>query len=622
MRTSPKIHHACPLDAEVQEQEREIEHVPRRVVGKQNPSDNRLGEPPSSSDTAARRRSRSPRRDREEENPLHLEAEEEMPSVSQKRSKSTVRRGPAKAQKVPLSKADFLEECGVVFPEGENSYWDRVGAAVTLSVDLPNAKTKQGKEWLRDLGCFFTKQLRKNAVEVSERHLNPAELAGFQQAKVKEVKNFVLAKAFQKLPPHLTPSRNQILKMRWLLTWKLDDSNSEQVPLKKDSQGNPLKPKARAVVLGYMDPQYEYRPTSSPTMSRTTRQLFLQRCADCNFLVEKGDISGAFLQGHEFGPERTMPCEPLPEICDALGMPRGSTMLLTKAAYGLVEAPIQWFLSVSKFLESIGGERQLSDPCCWGFFRSDRTPIGYVSAHVDDFLFGGGKDCSEWNHIKGLIQVKYKWGQWEQGKFTQCGVLIEQHSEGFFLSQPDYLDSVTEIHVARERWNALEAPVTEQELLQLRSVLGALSWHATQVAPQWCAPVSMLLSKIHKGTVQDICETNKLLRKAKLGQHQKMRIQRHQQDSPLLAAWVDAADANRPDGSSTKGVFIGWTRQQLLNGDLVAISPIFWQSAKIQRVCKSSGAAEARAAVDAEDELYAVRFQASEFLGHPVNVLL
>ena len=57
-------------------------------------------------------------------------------------------------------------------------------------------------------------------MEISERRLTPRELEGFRHAKAKEVKNFVVARAFQALPAHLKPSRNQILKMRWLLTWK------------------------------------------------------------------------------------------------------------------------------------------------------------------------------------------------------------------------------------------------------------------------------------------------------------------------------------------------------------------------------------------------------------------
>ena len=132
--------------------------------------------------------------------------------------------------------------------------------------------------------------------------------------------------------------------------------------------------------------------------------------------------------------------------------------------------------------------------------------------------------------------------------------------------------------------------------------------------------MSMLLSRIHQGTVQEIIETNKLLQKAKLSQHQKLYIHKQEATKPLLAAWADAADASRRDGSSTKGVFIGWTTENLVQGDLSRISPIFWQSAKIQRVCRSSGAAETRAAVDTEDELFAIRFQTYEFLGGHVSL--
>ena len=234
-------------------------------------------------------------------------------------------------------------------------------------------------------------------------------------------------------------------------------------------------------------------------------------------------------------------------------------------------------------------------------------------------FFGGNPKDKEWCAIRERIKARFKWGPWEARKFVQCGTLIEQHEEGFLLSQPDYLEFISEVHVSKARWQTPHVSISPQELHQLRSVLGALSWHANQVAPQWCAPVSCLLSRIHKGTLQEVVETNKLLRKAKLSQHQKLRTHKTGGPNPLLAAWVDA-DSNRIDGSSTKGIFIGWTSTDLLKGDLVTISPMFWQSARIQRTCKSSGAAETRAAADADDELCALRFQASEFLGKEISV--
>ena len=68
--------------------------------------------------------------------------------------------------------------------------------------------------------------------------------------KSKEVMNFVIAEALKALPEHLKPTKDQILWMRWLLIWKLDEQPEPGVPpLKVDSVGDPLNPKARAVVL-------------------------------------------------------------------------------------------------------------------------------------------------------------------------------------------------------------------------------------------------------------------------------------------------------------------------------------------------------------------------------------
>ena len=486
--TGDSQHMPSPSVLQQAEDERERERVPKRVKGKQAPSKEGTkirrqdaDHQESTTNQESRNRSRSrERRDREDPDLLDVltgDADMFEASSSVRTHRQRQRHTAKPSSSVPSqNQAQGLEQCGVVFPEEESAFWNTENPAVSFSLPLPHVKTRQGKEWSRDLGCYFAKQLRRNAVEISERHLSEEELVGFRQAKTKEVRNFIVAKAFQHLPSHLKPSKNQILRMRWLLTWKLDE-NPEGEPLKCDSQGNPLKPKARAVVLGYMDPMYEHRPTSSPTMSRTTRQLFLQCCANHGFQVEKGDISGAFLQGDDFGPDRPMICEPLPEICEALGVSAQTPMLLTKAAYGLVEAPIQWFLSVSRYLESLGGERQFSDPCCWGFFDKDRNPIGWVCGHVDDFLFGGKQGEAQWEHIKAQIKARFKWGQWESTKFLQCGVLIEQTDTGFALSQPEYLNAVTEIHVSRARWSDVTAPVTSQELFQLRSVLGALSWH-------------------------------------------------------------------------------------------------------------------------------------------------
>ena len=127
----------------------------------------------------------------------------------------------------------------------------------------------------------------------------------------------------------------------------------------------------------------------------------------------------------------------------ALGVPSGSVTRVRKACYGLVDAPLEWFRSVDEFLQQLGFERLWSDSCCW-VLREKGTLRGIISGHVDDFLFGGQTGDELWESKLRAIKEHFKWGDWEEGKFTQCGVVVEQTKSGFELSQPSYLENLSE----------------------------------------------------------------------------------------------------------------------------------------------------------------------------------
>lgn len=263
--------------------------------------------------------------------------------------------------------------------------------------------------------------------------------------------------------------------------------------------------------------------------------MFLTLCAAYHFTVEKGDISGAFLQGREVKDETFV--EPLKEITDAMGL-AGSATKLVKAAYGLV--------TVDEFLVSQGFV-QTSDPCCWGLYDDFNNPIGWICSHVDNFMFleawpAGLASDSRWQHVKTAIKERFKFGEWEQKKFIQCGVTIEQREDfSFSLSQPEFLDQVSEIFIAKQRLRDPEQLATEEEKKQLRSVLGCLAWHAGQLAMELSAPTGLLLSRVPQAKITDLLEANKLLRKAKQRQGQKMIIHTLEKENMMLTTWVDAA---------------------------------------------------------------------------------
>eukprot|EP00439_Symbiodinium_sp_Y106_P052536 s5801_g7.t1 len=129
----------------------------------------------------------------------------------------------------------------------------------------------------KNLEGFFVGALKRKAVEISERRLTPAEKEQFKEAKSVEVKSFIATEAFKCLPPHLQAPPEQVVGMRWILTWKVREDGTK-------------KAKARAVLLGYQDPSHEHRAPTSPVMTRQSRQMILQYAAWKRWTIQKGDV--------------------------------------------------------------------------------------------------------------------------------------------------------------------------------------------------------------------------------------------------------------------------------------------------------------------------------------------
>ena len=466
--------------------------------------------------------------------------------------------------------------------------------------------TSRGKkQFENDMFGYFVGALRRRAIEVSEKHMDAETKRSFAEAKQAEVKNFIGAKAFEAIPDHQKPPKEVAVGMRWILTWKIKDDGT-------------TKPKARAILLGYQDPGYEHRTTTTPVMTRQSRQMLLQVAAIRKWKTQKGDVSGAFLQGREY--PGNLYCIPCPEICEAMGLEPGSITKVKRGCYGLVDAPIEWYRSVSQFFTTLKLEKMWSDPCTWAW-RPDGVLRGLISCHVDDFLFCGDPKDEQWNELLEKVKKEFSWGDWQSGEFTQCGVLIKETAQGYELSQPMYAEKIKEIPVNASRRRETNANTTDWEKGQLRMVLGSLSWHAQQVAPHFSAEVGLLLSEVSESTVDTLLRTNKLVYAARVRKNHTMIIHAFPKDIEVgLFMWADAAGQNRRDGSSTQGLFLGLGPTSLLDGEIGKVTPIAWHANKIDRVVRSPGAAEATAAVNGEDVLYHARFQWGEIMGPHTNV--
>ena len=146
----------------------------------------------------------------------------------------------------------------------------------------------------------------------------------------------------------------QILRCGWVLTWKPIDDPS--------NHGKATKAKARLVILGYLDPKLEELPRDSPTLGRNSKMLLLQLIASNGWQLRSFDIRAAFLQGRPQS-NRTLAIEPVSELVEALRLAENEVCKLEKGAYGLIDAPYQWFVAISEALKNLGFTQSPFDPC-------------------------------------------------------------------------------------------------------------------------------------------------------------------------------------------------------------------------------------------------------------------
>ena len=150
---------------------------------------------------------------------------------------------------------------------------------------------------------------RKKRVELSYRDMSRHEQGLFDAAKQKEVNAWLAHGTVKKLAKgSLKPE--QIMRCRWLLTWK--------DPLPGTSE---KRAKARLVIPGFEDPGVGVVPSDAPTLSKDGRQLLLQQAASRRWCLMNFDISTAFLKGE--GDGRPLGIHAPPEIKKALRMEGG-----------------------------------------------------------------------------------------------------------------------------------------------------------------------------------------------------------------------------------------------------------------------------------------------------------
>ena len=447
-------------------------------------------------------------------------------------------------------------------------------------------------------------QAKKGRAEVKLHLLSPEEQEEFKQAKKKEISNWVSTGTISKIFRSQVPP-DQILRCRWILTWKeIDDTR----PSTEGAVQRKSKAKARLVVLGFLDPSITEMPRDSPTLNKTSKMVLLQILASLGWDMMSFDIRAAFLQGKPQS-DRVLAIEPVPELKAALNLREDQVCRLEKGAYGLIDAPYQWYQALREELERLHFVPSPFDACLFvlrtpgkdGKPRSDGKIEGILGIHVDDGL-GGGTEYFYEQIAK--LEAKYPFGEKKTTAFTFTGIEMSQHADkSISLSQSNYVRKIQPIPIEINRKTQTELDVTENERLQLRGLIGSLQYAAVHTRPDLCCKLSLLQSDINCAKIKTLQEANRLLHEAKQHHDTIITIRPIPIDKFRFMAFSDASFASKAKPDSHAGLFIVGTHEEIERNIQCPISPVSWGCKKIQKVVTSTLAAETVSLASAVDQL-------------------
>lgn len=471
-----------------------------------------------------------------------------------------------------------------------------------IELETPSHLQRENTATWTDDEILLATAEKRQRTEVKLSMLTSEEKRAFEAAKDNEIKNWLKTGTVSRvLRSQLAPE--QILRCRWILVWKPLEENNTDVPT--TSKLATHKPKARLVVLGYLDPNLTEVPRDSPTLGRQSKMILLQLVASLGWSLGSFDIRAAFLQGKP-QKDRVIGLEPVPELSKAMQLQPDEVCRLDKSAYGLIDAPFLWFQTLQEELLKLGFVASPFDPCMF-ILRHPKTQklSGVLGVHVDDGIHGG----DDYFHERiSKLEAKYPFGSKKSRHFTFTGIDFHQNTDNSIeLSQSKYVKNISPITLKPERRAQENAPVTEAERHLLRGLIGSLQYAAVHTRPDLNSSLSHLQSNINNATVSTLIAANKALHIAKKHHEVTIKINPMAPEDLRFVAFSDASLASKSKPESHSGMIILATHKDISQNKACVISPLSWGTKKIQRVVTSTLSAETTALSSALDQLTWIR---------------
>ena len=340
----------------------------------------------------------------------------------------------------------------------------------------------------------------------------------------------------------------------------------------------------------------------SPTIGKCVMRLAISLAVSKHWMIQSTDIKSAFLQSQPMDREVFI----IPPT-EAESQP-GYIWKLKRCLYGLNDAAKQFYNSVKHELLELGCKNSTLDPSLFYFFHENQL-AGILVSHIDDFMHCGNEFFYE-KIINGLCK-RFQAGSRQHENFKYVGFQIAQTSTGITLSQQDYVENIEVPEIPAPRGIKKLELLTSEEMTKYRSLVGSLNWIVQSTRPDLSFEMTDLSTKFQEGKVEDLLRVMKIMNKAK---YETAEIFYPDLGTPLswkVIVYTDASFGNLGTGSC------GGSLVFLSGNNNVAL--ISWKSGKIQRVVKSTLAAEGLALSEGLDEAIYIKHIICETLGFNIE---
>ena len=373
--------------------------------------------------------------------------------------------------------------------------------------------------------------------------------------------------------------------------------------------------KGRMTPKGFQDPERWMYRNDSPTASRTSLYLLIVIAIAMSWSISKIDITGAFLNGDPL--ERKNLWIKYPKELIAMGLLGADGKVfrrLAKAAYGLNQAPRQWYLKLARVLEEIGFVKSLLDPCIF-LLQEGGKVVAAVLIYVDDLILAGEAD--KITTLEAQIGDRLPIGTIERStevdgfSFTGKDIEFVKDESGAVIAanvnQTAYVESQVkdeDCEFDAEKRSA-QALITPKEVDWYRAGLGKLGWTGN-TRPDLAVDHSELSAPASCPTVGDAKRLAKVLRILKSTAKQGLHFPKMDLESLQQFVFADGSWANA--GDRTQGGHMIFLADKASKGKLgqQPAALLSWVSASLKRVCTSTYDAETLSLLRATDESIAI----------------